>query len=120
VLLEIMNPQHHREIMSDVGSSVNPRVLPWIIWLLATQLLTAASLLIWFYIAGLSLMAFDGGETREAWTWVISIWSYPIIPLALVIASWVCFTFRKYRISGILSGLAPLPPFAVFLFFMLM
>lgn len=35
-------------------------------------------LLPWLLFAGMSEMAFDGGDTPEAYVAVISIWTYPI------------------------------------------
>jgi hypothetical protein len=56
-----------------------------LIWMIVSQLLMVGSLMIWLLVAGLSVMAFDSGSTPEAWTFVIAVWSYPIIPLVLVV-----------------------------------
>ena len=42
-------------------------------------------LLPWFFFAGLSGMAFDGGYTLEAYVFVISVWTYPISVAAVFI-----------------------------------
>ncbi len=89
---------------------------PVLIWLIVSQLLALASLVLWLLIAGLSVMAFDSGVTREAWTFVILVWSYPVIPLGLAIAAWIAFARRKHTLAGILSTLTFLPPVLFYLF----
>src|SRR4026209_2068098 len=64
---------------------------PILIWLIVSQLLALASLIFWLFAAGISVMAFDSGATPEAWTFVIAVWSYPIWPIVLVIASWIAY-----------------------------
>lgn len=81
-----------------------------LIWMVVSQLLMLGSLLIWLLVAGLSVMAFDSGVTAEAWTVVIAVWSYPIIPIVLVIAAWIAYARRKDWLAGILSGLSFAPP----------
>jgi uncharacterized BrkB/YihY/UPF0761 family membrane protein len=75
-----------------------------LIWLVVSQLLAVASLLIWLVVAGLSVMAFDSGESPQAWAFVITVWSYPILPVALAISAWIAYTRRKNTLSAILSG----------------
>jgi len=87
-----------------------PKRTGLLIWMIASQLLTVGSLLIWLTMAGLSVMAFDSGSTPEAWTFVIIVWSYPIIPLVLVIAAWIAYRRRKNAAAAILSGLSFAPP----------
>jgi hypothetical protein len=69
-----------------------------------------ASLVFWLLVAGLSVMAFDSGSTPEAWTFVIAVWSYPIIPLVLVIAAWIAYAKRRNVLAAVLSGLSFAPP----------
>jgi len=45
-----------------------------LIWLIVSQLLAVGSLLIWAIMAGLSVMAFDTGESPEAWAFVLAVW----------------------------------------------
>lgn len=96
--------------MSQTVSNPRPRT-GLVIWMVVSQLLMLGSLVIWLLVAGLSVMAFDSGVTAEAWTVVIAVWSYPIIPLILVIAAWIAFARRRNRLAGILSGLSFVPPF---------
>ena len=93
-----------------------PKRTGLLIWLIVSQLLAVASLLIWLLIAGLSVMAFDQGSTPEAWTFVIAVWSYPIIPVALVIGAWIAYARRRNVLAGILSGLSFAPPVLLYIF----
>lgn len=87
-----------------------------LIWLIVSQLLAVASLLIWALMAGLSVMAFDSGQSLEAWAFVIAVWSYPLFPLVMAIGAWIAFAFRKNRLAAVLSGLAFAPPILFYLF----
>ena len=82
---------------------------PILIWLIVSQLLALGSLVIWLIVAGLSVMAFDSGETTEAWTFVLAVWSYPIWPLGFAIASWIAYARKKDRLAGVLTTLTFLP-----------
>lgn len=86
-----------------------------IIWMIVSQILTVLSLGIWLLVAGLSVMAFDSGVSAEAWTFVIIVWSYPIVPLVLVILSWIAFARRKNGLAAVLSGLSFAPPILLYL-----
>lgn len=86
-----------------------PSRRPIFIWLIVSQLLALASLVIWLIVAGLSVMAFDSGVTQEAWNFVIAVWSYPIWPIAFAIAAWIAYARRKDRLAGILTTLTFLP-----------
>jgi hypothetical protein len=76
-----------------------------LIWLIVSQLLAVASLFFWLVMAGLSVMAFDSGESPQAWAFVITVWSYPILPIALAIGAWIAYARRKNILSAVLSGL---------------
>lgn len=78
--------------------------------------LTLGSLLIWLLMAGLSVMAFDSGVSKEAWTFVILVWSYPLVPLALTITAWIAYAKRRNIPAAVLAGLAFAPPFLFYLF----
>ena len=81
-----------------------------LIWLIVSQLLALGSLVIWAFVAGFSVMAFDEGPSREAWTIVIAAWAYPLFPLIMAISAWVAFAFRKNRLAAVLTGLPLAPP----------
>lgn len=87
-----------------------------LIWMILSQLLALGSLVIWLLVAGLSVMAFDSGSTSEAWTFVIAVWSYPIIPIILIITAWIAYAKRRNVLAGVLSGLSFAPPFLLYLF----
>ncbi len=86
-----------------------------VIWMIVSQILALLSLILWLLVAGLSVMAFDSGVSAEAWTFVIAVWSYPIIPLVLVIGSWIAFARRRNRLAAVLSGLSFAPPVLFYL-----
>jgi uncharacterized membrane protein len=78
-------------------------------WLIVSQLMALASLSFWVLVAGLSVMAFDEGQSPVAWAIVIAVWAYPLFPLAMAIGAWIAFAFRKNRLAAILSGLTFVP-----------
>jgi len=77
--------------------------------LIVSQVLALGSLLFWLVMAGLSVMAFDSGESSQAWTFVIAVWSYPIWPIGFTIAAWISYARRKDRLAGILTTFTFLP-----------
>jgi hypothetical protein len=87
-----------------------PKRTGLLIWMILSQLLALGSLVIWLLVAGLSVMAFDQGSTPEAWTFVLVVWSYPIIPLILVISAWIAFARRRNVLAAVLSGFSFAPP----------
>jgi hypothetical protein len=88
---------------------------PVLIWLIISQVLALLSLVFWLLVAGLSVMAFDSGVTPEAWAFVITVWSYPIWPIAFTIAAWIAYARKKDRLAGILTTLTFLPILILFL-----
>ncbi len=87
-----------------------PRRIGVTIWMIVSQVLMLGSLLIWLLVAGISVMAFDSGVSAQAWAIVITVWSYPIVPICLVIAAWIAYAKRKNVLAGVLSGLSFAPP----------
>jgi hypothetical protein len=61
-------------------------------------------------------MAFDEDPSREAWTLLLAIWSYPLFPLLMAVGAWVAFAFRKNRLAAVLSALTFSPPVLLYLF----
>ena len=80
-----------------------------LIWLILSQLLALGSLIIWAYLAGMSVFAFDEGGSPLAWTIVISVWAYPLFPLFMAIGAWIAFGFRKNRTAAVLTTLTFAP-----------
>jgi hypothetical protein len=93
--------------MSENTTTKRPAGL--LIWMIVSQLLALGSLAIWLVMAGLSVMAFDAGESTGAWAFVIAVWSYPIFPLAMSIGAWVAYARRRNKLAAILSGLSFAP-----------
>jgi hypothetical protein len=87
-----------------------------LVWLIASQLLAIGSLWFWALVAGLSVMAFDEGDSPLAWAIVIVAWAYPLFPLTMAISAWVAFAFRKNRLAAVLTGLTFAPPVLLYLF----
>jgi hypothetical protein len=88
---------------------------PVLVWLILSQALAVASLFFWLLMAGLSVMAFDSGVTAEAWTIVITVWSYPLWPIGFAIASWIAYARHKDRLAAVLTTLTFLPMLLLFL-----
>ena len=91
------------------------RSIGTLIWLIVSQLMALGSLWIWVIGAGLSVMAFDTGESPEAWAFVLAVWAYPFFPLVMAIGAWIAFARRKNWLAAILSGLAFTPPVLLYL-----
>ena len=91
------------------------RSIGTLIWLIVSQLMALASLWIWVIAAGLSVMAFDSGNSPEAWRMVLTVWAYPLFPLVMAIGAWIAFARRKNWLAAILSGLAFTPPVLLYL-----
>ena len=86
-----------------------------LIWMIVSQLLAVGSLVIWVFVAGLSVMAFDSGDSSVAWAIVLTVWAYPLFPLLMAIGVWVAFAFRKNRLAAVLTGLTFAPPVLLYL-----
>ena len=61
-------------------------------------------------------MAFDSGMTREAWTIVIAVWSYPIWPIVFTIVAWIAYARKKDMLAAILTTFTFLPVLLLILF----
>lgn len=94
--------------MSEITGQ--PKRTGLLIWMIVAQLMAVGSLLIWLVMAGLSVMAFDSGESTGAWAFVIAVWSYPIFPIVLSIGGWIAYARRKNKLAVILSSLSFAPP----------
>ena len=47
----------------------------------------------------MSFMVFDAGETRQAWTLFIAIWSMPIVMLRALAVAWIAYGARAFKAS---------------------
>jgi hypothetical protein len=109
---EALEPKEGNTLSS---AAPQPRRTGLLLWMIVSQVLMLASLVFWLLVAGLSVMAFDSGVTAQAWTIVIVVWSYPIIPLILIIAGWIAYAKRRNTAAMVLSGLSWAPPIVCFL-----
>ena len=89
-----------------------------LIWLIVSQLLAIYSLRFWLLMAGLSVMAFDSGDSPVAWAIVIVAWAYPLFPLGMAIGAWLAYALYKNRLAAVLTGLTIVVP-ALFLLLIL-
>ena len=74
-------------------------------WLIISQLIGLLTLIPWVAFAGLSFMAFDSGESLQAWMFVGVIWSWPLVPLVSGIIAWILYARRKTRAAVIVTSL---------------
>ncbi|MDQ1304462.1 MAG: hypothetical protein QG671_289 [Actinomycetota bacterium] len=81
-----------------------------LVWMILAQCLAVLTLVIWAPVAGLSVMAFDSGETTGAWIFVLSIWAYPLLPLIFSAGAWIAFVKRWNKWAATLVTLAFAPP----------
>ncbi len=102
--------------MTESTAPTLPRRTGLLIWMIIAQVLMLGSLVLWLIAAGFSVMAFDAGVTTQAWTFVILVWSYPILPILLSIGGWIAYAKRKNILAVILSVLSFAPPFLFYFF----
>src|SRR5687767_5935337 len=79
-------------------------------WMLFTQLLYLFSLIPWFVLAGLSLLAFDSAGSSEHWVpyaFVGAIGAYPLILLLCVVFAWARWRRGRTR-AALVWGTVPL------------
>ena len=76
-----------------------------LIWMIVSQVISLLTLIPWLMIAGLSFMAFDSGETAQAWAFVFIVLSYPLLPIGFSIAAWALWGFKKRRAALVLTTL---------------
>ena len=88
-----------------------------LLWLIIAQILMVASLVVWLFIAGISVMAFDSGPSTAAYIFVGGIWLYPLFPIACSIACWIFYAKKKVVpavVSSILPFVVPVVFFVLF------
>ncbi|NUQ37969.1 MAG: hypothetical protein HUU23_09275 [Caldilineales bacterium] len=101
--------------MTEATIHSQPRRTLLLIWMILAQILMLGSLVIWLVVAGFSVMAFDAGVTAQAWTLVILVWAYPILPVGLIIAAWRAYAKHRGVLAVVLSSLSFAPPILLFL-----
>jgi hypothetical protein len=85
---------------------------------IVASLLWALSLIVALPMLMLSFMAFDAGETPQAWTIFALLWSYPLAVLVAIASSWIAFALRAFRTAMALSLLPLLSIAALAAFFL--
>ena len=91
-------------------SADNQTSTPWyftgsFIWLLISTFLGLLSLLPWTILLATSFMAFDSGESPQAYAFVGAVLSYPLLPVGCGILAWLLFAFKKRRAAVIVTSL---------------
>jgi hypothetical protein len=81
-----------------------------ILWLVISQLLALASLVPWFLVATISLMAFDSGVSTQAIVLVSVIYSYPLVVLVFAIIAWLSYRAKNDRRALIVTSLFLIGP----------
>jgi hypothetical protein len=67
--------------------------------LIAATLLFLASLVPAGMMILFSPMAFDSGPKPGLWAFVVTLLAYPVVVLITVIATWISFAKRAYRLA---------------------
>ncbi|MFP5287984.1 MAG: hypothetical protein ACLGI9_19765 [Thermoanaerobaculia bacterium] len=78
-----------------------------LIYLIVATILFGLSLLPAAMAAMMSPMAFDAGESPEAWALVLLTLSYPVLVLLGLLVAWILYARRAYR-TAIAFSLLPL------------
>ena len=87
-----------------MDSKIPKRRIGLLIWMIISQLLMVASLLIWLFIVMvLFVMASEVG-TQKGWIEAIAVGFYPVIPLTIVTGAWLAYSRQKNTLAAILSG----------------
>ncbi len=88
-------------------TTVQPKRIGLLIWMILTQLLAAVSLVPWSVATIMSLAA--GGGSDGIPMWMIAVWSYPIFLIVIIVGAWVSYNKRKNALAAILSALLLVP-----------
>jgi hypothetical protein len=84
-----------------------PRRRGTLVFLIVATIVFGLSLLPAAMFVLVSPMAFDSGESKEAWTFVLAVWAYPVLVLVGLIAAWIFYAVRLYR-TAVVFSLLPL------------
>lgn len=87
-------------------------------YLIVATILFGLSLLPAAVGAMMSLMAFDTGPSRMAWTFVILVWAYPALVILGLLLAWIFYAAKAHR-AAIACSLLPLLDLAAFGAFLL-
>ena len=84
-----------------------------LIFLIVATIVFGLSLLPAAMAVMMSPMAFDAGQSREAWTLVVLVWAYPVLVIVGLVVAWILYAFKAYR-TAIAFSLLPLLDVAAF------
>lgn len=82
------------------------------IWLIILYVLALATILIWPFIAFMSVFAFDAPGTAQdpaVWTGVIAVLSYPLLPLVGVPGSFLTYRKGLRKAAYVLAAIGAVP-----------
>jgi len=82
------------------------------IWLIIVYALALATILIWPFIAFMSVFAFDAPGTAQdpaVWTGVIAVLSYPLLPLVGVPGSFLTYRKGLRKPAYVLAAIGAVP-----------
>ena len=88
------------------------------IWLIILYILALATILLWPFVAFMSVFAFDApgsAQNPAVWTGVTAVLSYPLLPLIGVGGSFFAYRRGWKTLAYILAGVGALPLLAVVL-----
>jgi hypothetical protein len=98
--------------MIETSNRPKPRII-LLIWMILSQLAMVATLFVWIFVIGAAFVIASGGTTVTMyWIQAIVAGLYPIVPLTLVVGSWIAYSRHNNRMAAFLSGLSfviPIP-----------
>ena len=82
------------------------------IWMIVSQLITIALILIWLALSIIPYVFWDAPNTSGTIPYAIlgCMWLSPIIPIGLSIAAWIAYARRKNWLAAVLSAITSVPP----------
>lgn len=90
------------------------------IWLILLYILSLATILVWPFVAYMSVFAFDApgsAQDPRVWTGVTLVLAYPLIPIVGVIGSIIGWRLRSRIAAYVLAGIGAIPLLLVVAFF---
>jgi len=75
------------------------------LWIAVFEVICVASLVPWFVMSLLSVMAFDSGYSTEAAVFVGVVWGYPLLPIFAAITTWILVAQKRYRAAVIVTSI---------------
>ena len=102
----------------DIPAPKPARRIGLTIWMIFSQLVSIAAILIWLALSILPLAFWDDPNAplsqQAAILWFM--WLSPLIPIGLSIAAWIAYAFRKNWQAFVLSAITSVPPLLIVIF----